>query len=185
MIGFIVDDARVNKESSMRYQEVNVTLSSATFSRLERGTPFNKGRAAEHAIEVIRVAVLAMYPPRTPEEWKDRSRYQGTGRYMLLLWYDLVCYALRRLMGKGDKLGSFTNHVSDQPTHVTLKIPIDLMSWIEKIARSRQSTISEATVHAIEYGHRVLDSQGGADGAERLRRVWRDIFHAIRKRFVS
>ena len=185
MIGFTVDDARVNKESSMRYQEVNVTLSSATFSRLEQGNPFNKRRVADQAIEVIRVAVLAMYPPRTPEEWKDRSRYQGIGRYMLLMSYDIVCYLLRRLMGKGDELGSFTNHVSDQPTHLTLKIPIDLMSWIEKIARSRQSTISEATVYAIEYGHRVLDSQGGADAAERLRRVWRDIFHAIRKRFVS
>ena len=104
---------------------------------------------------------------------------------MLLLWYDLVCYALRRLMGKGDELGSFTNPVSDQPTDLTLKIPIGLMSWIEKIARSRQSTTSEATVYTIEYGHRVLDSQGGADGAERLRRLWRDIFQAIRERFVS
>jgi len=166
-----------------QYQEVNVTVTSATFSRLKQANPFNKRRAAEQAIEVIRVAVYAMYPPRTPEEWKDRSRYQGAGRHILLFWYDLVCYLLRKLTGRNDDPGRYANHVSDQPTHLTLKIPIALMSWIEKIARSRQSTISEATVYAIEYGHRVLDSQGGGDGVKRFRRVWRDIFHAIRKRW--
>ena len=164
------------------YQEVNVTVTSATFSRLKQGNPFNKRRVAEQAIEVIRVAVYAMYPPRTPEEWKDRSRYQGAGRHILLFWYDLVCYLLSRLMDRDDDPGN-ANHVSDQATHLTLKIPNGLLNWIEKIARSRQSTIPEATVYAIEYGLRVLDSQGGADGVKRLRRVWRDIFHAIRGRW--
>ena len=166
-----------------QYQEVNVTVTSATFSRLKQANPFNKRRAAEQAIEVIRVAVYAMYPPRTPEEWKDRSRYQGAGRHILLFWYDLVCYLLSRLMDRDDDPGRDANHVSDQPAHLTLKIPNGLVSWIEKIARSRQSTIPEATVYAIEYGHRVLDSQGGAEGVKRLRRLWRDIFHAIRKRW--
>ena len=165
------------------YQEVNVTVTSATLSRLKEANPFNKRRAAEQAIEVIRVAVYAMYPPRTPEEWKDRSRYQGAGRHILLFWYDLVCYLLSRLMNRADDPGRDANHVSDQPTHLTLKIPNGLVSWIEKIARSRQSTIPEATVYAIEYGHRVLDSQGGAEGVKRLSRVWRDIFHAIRGRW--
>ena len=166
-----------------QYQEVNVTVTSATFSRLKQANPFNKRRVAEQAIEVIRVAVYAMYPPRTPEEWKDRSRYQGTGRHILLFWYDLVCYLLSRFLDRDDDPGRDANHVSEQPTHLTLKIPNGLVSWIEKIARSRQSTIPEATVYAIEYGHRVLDSQGGAEGVKRLSRVWRDIFHAIRGRW--
>jgi|SRR5215216_3426609 len=169
----------------VQYQEVNVTLSSATFSRLERGNPFNKRRVADQAIEVIRVALLTLYPPRTPEEWKDRSRYEGTGRHMLRFSYDLVCYLLRKLMGRNDDPDRYANHVPDQPGQITLKIPTGLMSWIEKLAHSRQSTIPEATVYAIEYGHRVLDSQRSSEEpAEDLRKVWRDIFHAILKRLV-
>ena len=166
---------------SGRYQKVNVTLSAATFSRLELANPFNNRRVAEMAIEAIRVAAYTMYPPHTPEEWKDRSRYQGMGRRMLLLLYDLVCYLPRRLMDRDDDLGN-ANHVSDQPSQIMLKIPIGLMSWIEKIARSNESTIPEATVYAIEYGLQVLDSQGGAEVEAGLGRVWRDIFHAIRQR---
>ncbi len=164
-----------------QYQEVKVTLSAATFSRLEQANPFNKRRVAEAAIEVIRVALYAMYPPRTPEEWKDTSRFQGAGRQCLLFCYDIGCYLLRKLVGRNDEKKS----VSQEPVQVTLKIPIGLLRWIEKIARSNQSTTPEATVYAIEYGHRVLDSQGGSQGVKDLRRVWRDIFDLIRKRFVK
>jgi len=167
----------------VQYQEVNVTLSAATFSRLEHANPFNKRRVAEQAIEAIRVALYTMYPPRTPEEWKDRSSFQGMGKNFLFFWYDLVCYLPRKLMGSNDDPGRDANHVSDQPVQLTLKIPIGLLRWIEKIARSKQSTIPEATVYAIEYGHQVLDSQGSSK--ERLREVWRDIFHAVRKRIVK
>jgi hypothetical protein len=77
----------------------------------------------------------------------------------------------------------YANHVSHEPVQITLKIPIGLLRWIEKIARSNQSTTPEATVYAIEYGLQVLDSQEAS--AEGLRRIWRDIFHAIRKRLVK
>jgi hypothetical protein len=87
----------------MRYQEVDVTLSAATFSRLEQGNPFNKRRVADQAIEVIRVALYTMYPPRTPEEWKDRSRFQGARRQFLLVCYDSACYMLHKLVGRGDE----------------------------------------------------------------------------------
>jgi hypothetical protein len=152
----------LNKGSPMGfadYQEVKVTLSAATFSRLEQGNPFNKRRVADQAIEAIRVAVYTMYPPRTPEEWKDRSRFQGAVKSVLLIWYDLVCYLLRKLISRHDEFGA--NHVSDQPAQITLKIPIGLMSWIDQIAHSRQSPIPDATVYAIEYGLRVLELQGG------------------------
>jgi hypothetical protein len=163
-----------------------VTLSAATFSRLERATPFNKRRVADQAIEAIRVALYTMYPPRTPEEWKDRSRFQGAGRHLLLVGYDLVCSLLRKSTNTDADPGRSANHVSEQPVQITLKIPIGLVRWIEKIARSQQSTLPEATIYAIEYGLRVLDSQGGAEGGgERLRRVWRDILRAIWKRFVN
>jgi hypothetical protein len=162
-----------------RYHEVTVTLSSATFSRLERGNPFNKRRVAEQAIETIRVAVYSMYPPRTPEEWKDKSRYEGVGRLVLLYFYDLFGYSLRRLLGRDEAV----NHVSDEPAQITLQIPIGLLHWIEKIARSNQSSIPEATLYAIEHGLRVLDSQSG--GAEGLRKVWSDIVDAIRKRLIK
>ena len=166
-----------------QHHEVIVTLSSATFARLERGNPFNKHRVAEQAIETIRVALLTMYPPRTPEEWNDQSRYEGAIRHVLLVTYDMLCYALRRLVGRADKLGSSADHHSDEPVQITLKIPAGMMSWIEKIARSRQSTVPEATVYAIEYGLQVLDSQDAkGDG---LRKVWGEIWRAIRKRFVG
>jgi hypothetical protein len=164
-----------------QYKEVNVTLSASTFSRLEQSNPFNKRRVAEQAIEVIRVAVYTMYPPQTPEEWKETSRFQGFGRYFLLSCYDIVCYLLRKLVGKDDK----NERSPDEPVQVTLKIPIGLLRWIEKIAVSNQSTIPEATVYAIEYGHRVLDSQRGSEGVKDVGRLWRDIFHSILKRIVK
>jgi len=168
---------------AVQYQEVNVTLSAATYARLKQGDPFSKRRVAEQAVEAIRVAIYTMYPPRAPEEWKDSSRYQGAERHILLFWYDLVSYLLRRLMGPDDDPGRDANHISDQPAQITLKIPIRLLQWIEKIARSNQSTTPEATVYAIEYGLRVLDSQDAS--GEGLRSVWRAIFHAIRKRLVK
>ena len=170
---------------SVQYQEVNVTLSAPTFSRLEQANPFNKRRVAEQAIEAIRVALYTMYPPRTPEEWKDTSRFQRAGRPILLFWYDLACHLLRKLIGSDDP-GRYANDVSERPAQLTLKIPIGLVKWIQEIARGQRSTIPEATVYAIEYGLRVLDSQGGAEGVgEGLRRVWRDILRAIWKRFVN
>lgn len=167
----------------IRYKKVNVTLSSTTFSRLERGNPF-KRRVNEQAIEAIRAAIFTLFPPHTPEEWKDRSRYQGTLRHALLWSYDMICYFLRKLTGRDDALGKNANHASPAPVQISLKIPIGLMSWIEKIARSNQSTIPEATVYAIEYGFRVFDSNR-KDGAEGLRKLWRDIFQAIFKRSAN
>ena len=166
----------------VQYQKVTVTLSASTFSRLEQSNPFNKRRVAEQAIEVIRVAVYTLYPPRTPEEWKDASRFQGFGKHFLLSCYDIVCCLLRKLMGTNDEA---VTHLSDEPVQVTLKIPIGLLRWIEKIAQSNQTTIPEATVYAIEYGHRVLDSQGGSEGVKDLGRLWRDIFDSILKRIVK
>jgi hypothetical protein len=166
-----------------QYQEVDATLSSATISRLEQGNPFNKRRIGQQAIAVIEIAVNTMYPPRTPEEWKDRSRYQGTGRHVLLLWYDLVCYLVRRLVGRNGGFATDAGHVVDEAVQITLKIPLGLLHWIEKIAGINQSTIPEATVYAIEYGLRVLDSQEGSEAG--LRRVWRDIFQTICKRIVK
>lgn len=165
-----------------QYQEVNVTLSSATFSRLEQGNPFNKRRVAEQAIAAIGVAVNTLYPPRTPEEWEDSSRYQGTGRHVLLLWYDMLFYLLRRLMGRNDQPGGAGLRVSGDAVQITLKIPLGLLGWIEKLARDNQSTIPEATVYAIEYGLRVLDAQDSSEDG--LRRVWRDIFNTLRKRII-
>ena len=171
----------------VKYQEVNVTLSAATFSRLQQRNPFNKRRVADEAIEAIRVALFTMYPPRTPEEWKDRSRYHGTGRYMILVSYDLVCYSLRKWTNMDADPESFAKHLSEQPVQIMLEIPIGLMRWIEQIARSKQISMPEATVYAIEYGLQVLDSQvGGAEGAgEGLRKVWSHILRAIRNRFVN
>ena len=88
---------------------------------------------------------------------------------------------LRKLVGNDEAV----THVSDEPVQVTLKIPIGLLRWIEKIAESNQTTIPEATIYAIEYGHRVLDSQGGSEGVKDLGRLWRDIFDSILKRIVK
>jgi hypothetical protein len=158
------------------YQEIRVTLSAATFSRLERASAFNKRRAADQAVEMIRVALLAMYPPRTPDEWNDKTRYQGVTRHILLTSYDLVCYSLRRSTGRQHDRGKQT----EQPTQITLKVPMGLVKWIQKLAHDRAITVPEATIFAIEYGHQVLDSQ--PKGAESPRKVWRDIIQAMWKR---
>lgn len=166
---------------SVRNQEINVTLSAATFSRLQQAKPFNKGRAADQAIEVIRAALYTMYPPRTPDEWKDGRMFQGTGRHILLSCYDVVCYLLRKVMGRDDDRGRYATEVAEPFVELTLKIPTGLVHWIEKVAQDQASTIPEAAVYAIEYGHRVLDSQDPMEG----RKIWRDIRRAIWKRLVN
>ena len=171
---------------AVKYQEVSITLSAATFSRLQQANPFNKQRAADQAIEVIRAALYTMYPPHTAEEWKDTSRFQGFGTHALLTLYDIVCYLLRKWTGSDVETRDNGNDLSGQPSQLTLKIPVGLMIWIEKIARQRPSTTPEATVYAIEYGHRVLDSQGDPERAgERARELLREIWSGIWKRFVN
>ena len=88
---------------------------------------------------------------------------------------------LHKLAGRNDEKKS----VAEEPVQVTLKIPIGMLRWIEKIARTNQSTIPEATVYAIEYGHRVLDSQGGSQGVKDLRSLWRDFLDSILNRVVK
>ena len=172
---------KVSRMGSVRYKEIKVTLSAATFSRLEQANPFNRGRAADQAIEVIRAALYTMYPPRTPDEWRDARKFQGIGRHILIFCYDVVCYLLRKLMGRDDDRGRYPNEVAQPFVALTLKIPIGLVHCIEKVAQDQASTIPEATVYAIEYGHRVLDSQDPLDG----RKIWRDIRCAIWKRLVN
>ena len=167
--------------ASVGYQEVTVTLSAVTFSRLQQTNPFNKDRAAESAIDVIRVALLTMYPPHTPEEWKDKSRFPSPTRTVLRFLYDIVCYLPRRLIGRTNALEDFADDAVDESAQLTLKIPVALIKWIEKIAQEQGSTLPEATVYAIEYGHRVSDSHGPEDA----RKVWRDIIQMIQKRLFS
>jgi hypothetical protein len=143
----------------VKYQEVSVTLSAATFSRLEQATPFNKSRVRDRAIEAISVALLTIYPPHTPEEWKDRSRFEGVARYQLLLSYDLICYSIRKWIGRNAEPEGYTIDGSELPVNLTLRIPTGLGKWIEQIAQSKRKTIPEATVYTIEYGLLVLDSQ--------------------------
>ena len=162
-----------------KYQKVTVTLSATTFSRLEQ-TAFNKGRVADHAVEKIRVAIFELFPPRNPDDWRDKSRYQGAWKHILLIWYDLICHVLRKWTGRQINQEKYAANDAKQPFQLTLKIPMGLMKWIEEIARSRQMTIPEATVYGIEYGLQVLDSQGSPEEVDqKLRRTWRDIWRAI------
>ena len=166
---------------SVDYQPVTVTLSSATFARLQQANPFNKDRAADNAIGVIRIALLTMYPPQTPDEWKDKSRFPSPTRTTLHFLYDVGCYLLRKVIGRTDVLANVSNDIVDASAELTLKIPVALVKWVEKIAHEQGITLSEATVYAIEYGHRVSDSHGPED----VRKVWRDIVQIIQKRLFS
>jgi hypothetical protein len=145
---------------------------------LEQACPFNKRRISEQAVETIRVALYTIYPPRSSEDWKDQTRFQGWGRTFLLFWYDIPSYFLRGLIGSNGDPARYPDDLSEQATQLTLKIPNGLVKWIEEIARDQRSTIPEATVYAIEYGLKVLDSQTGAD-TEGLGRIWHGIFRAI------
>jgi len=166
----------------VRYRDVSVNLSAATRSKLEQSNPFNKDRVAEQAVEAIRVALYMIYPPRTVEDWKDRTRSQGSGKTFLLFVYDIVSYLGRRLIGS--KEPERYPEVSERSDPVTLHIPIGLAKWIEEIARDHRITIPEATVYAIEYGLKVLETQTAAD-RQGLDGIWRDIFRALRHRMFK
>jgi hypothetical protein len=162
-----------------KYQKVTVTLSATTFSRLEQSA-FNERRVADHAVEKIRVAIFEIFPPHKPDEWKDKSRYQGAWKHILLLWYDLICHVLRKWTGREVDRKKDDAHDVKQSFQLTLQIPTGLMKWIEEIARNKQTTIPEATVYAIEYGLQVLDSQGSPEEVDqKVRHTWRDIWRAI------
>lgn len=162
-----------------RYQKVAVVLPAMTFSRLEQAA-LNKRRMADDAVEKIRVAVFELFPPARNEEWGDKSRYQGAGRHMLLLWYDLICHALRRRIGGGVEPEKYAVYDEKQSYPLTINVPPGLMKWIEEISRNRRMTVSEATVYAIEYGLQVLDSQGSPHEVEQnLRQTWRDIWRLM------
>ena len=163
----------------VKYQQVTIRLPAATYNRLAQAT-LNKRRVTDLAVEKIRVAISELFPSRTPEEWKDRSRMEGAWRYQLLLWYDLLCYLLHKWTGREVNQEKQVMPDSGQFLHLTLKIPGGLMKWVEEIARSRRLTIREATVYAVEYGIHVLDSQGSPEELEHMMwQMWREIWRAI------
>lgn len=164
----------------VKYQQVTVTLSAATLSSLEQAS-FDQRHAAEHAVARIRAAVFELFPPRTPDDWRDKSRYQGTCKHLLVVWYDLACHLLRRLVGRN--IGQERRAAEARQLYqLTLQIPIGLMRWVEEIARRRQLTIPEAAAYAVEYGSQMLASQGGPKEVdEKLRQTWRDIWRAMWK----
>jgi len=163
-----------------KYQAVTVTLPAATLGRLRQGV-FNKRRVADQAVEMIRIALLALFPPRTPEEWKDTSRMQGVGKYLLLLSYDFARHVLHKLTGRGTDEREYAADGPGQSYRLTLIIPAGFMRWIEEIARGRQMAIPDATAYAVEYGFRVSDSQGSSAGDvnQNLRRAWGEILRAV------
>jgi len=163
----------------VRYQQVTIRLPAATYNRLAQAT-IDGRHMAESTVEKIRVAIFKLFPPRTPEDWKDKSRYEGMWRNLLLFWLDCLCYTLRDWTGREVNQKKQVVHDSGRLLPLTLKIPLGLMRWIEEIARSRQMTIPEATAYAVEYGIQVLDSQKSRDDGEQpLRQIWRDIWRAI------
>jgi hypothetical protein len=171
--------------SRTKYQPVTVTLPAATFSRLWQGTIF-KRRVADQAVEMIRIALLALFPPRTPEEREDKSKMQGAGRHMLLLYYDFARHLWRRLMGRETSEGGYAAVGTGQSYQLTLMVPAGFMRWIEEVARGRQMSVPDAAAYAVEYGLRVLDSQGSAaDVNQGLRQVWRDILRAVWRRLKA
>ena len=173
--------------SRTKFQTVTVTLPAATFRRLRQGA-INKAssrRVADQAVEMIRIALLALFPPRTPEDWKDKSRMQGAGRHMLLLYYDFARHLWRRLTGRETDEGEYAAGGAEQSYRLTLMIPAGFMRWIEEVARGKQMSIPDAAAYAVEYGFRVLDSRGSdeaRDANQNLRRAWREILRAVWKR---
>ena len=168
--------------SRTKYQPVTVTLPAATFGRLWQGTLF-KRRVADQAVEMIRVALLALFPPRTPEDRNDKSRMQGAGRHMLLLYYDFARHLWHRLTGRETDEGEHAAGGAERSYQLTLKVPAGFMRWLEELARGRQVSVPDAAAYAVEYGLRVLDAQGSAaDVNQGLRQVWRDILRAVWRR---
>jgi hypothetical protein len=166
--------------SRTKFQPVTVTLSAATSRRLWQATLF-KRRVADQAVEMVRIALLALFPPRTAEDWNDKSRMQGAWGYSLLLFHDFARHLWHRLTGRGADEGEYAAGAAGQPHQLTLMVPAGFMRWIEEIARGRRMSVPDATVYAIEYGLRVLDS-GGSDADEvnqSLRRAWREILRAV------
>jgi hypothetical protein len=136
---------------------------------------------------MIRIALLTLYPPRTPEEWNDKSRMQGAGRHILLLSYDFAGHVLHKLTGRETDEGEYVADGAKQSCRLTLMIPAGFMRWIEEIARGRGVAVPDATAYAVEYGLRVLDSQGSSAGDvnRNLRRAWREILRAVWNRLKA
>ena len=164
----------------IKYQQITVTLSATTCKKL--ADPFSGySRLADSAVEKIRHAVFHLFPRRTSEEQRDYSRYQGAFRYAFLVGYDLICSIIRRWIGREPYWGKPDN--IEEPLKVTLNIPIGLMKWIEQIAHDRQMSIPDATVYAVEYGIKVLNSQGTPEKQEELKQMWRDVWRRTWNRF--
>ena len=166
--------------SRTKFQPIAVTLPAATFRRLWQRTPF-KGRVADEAVEMVRIALLELFPPRKPEDWNDKSRMQGAGKYRLLLFYDFARHLWHRLAGGEADEWEYAAGGAGQPHQLTLMIPAGFMRWIEEVARGRRMAVPDATAYAVEYGLRVLDSAGSSGGEvnRNLRRVWREILRAV------
>ena len=160
----------------IKYSQITVTLSAAICEKL--ADPFSGySRLADSAVERLRIAILDIFPHRTPEERRDKSQYHGAWRYPLLIWYDLVCSVFRRLIGQEPYWGKPDN--IEEPQKIVLNIPIGLMKWVEQIAHDRKMSISEAMVYAIEHGIKVLDSQRNPEKQEEFKQMWRDVWRSI------
>src|SRR4030095_10155426 len=115
-----------------QYQEVPVVLSGATLKRLEQPCP-NKRRVPDYAVELIRVAIFQMFPPKPTEDWRDRGGLSAF-RAPLLLSYDYICFALRRGSGRGVDSNEEDGKDTKPQRELTLKIPVNLIKWIDRIA---------------------------------------------------
>lgn len=163
----------------VKYQHVTVILSGETMARLKEGTPFSDKRVPDHAIEMLRIALFKLFPPKTPDEWKDLSRYQGFLKPHWHFWFDLACHKMSNLIGRKTSLDWYARNDVEPTGQLTLQVPLGLMKWVEEISRSKRVTISEAAAYAIEYAYREVMPKKRARNTDRGRHNWRSVLRYV------
>ena len=146
--------------------EISIELSPLVVNRLRE---FSLGQLtlAEEAVRLLRYAIREMFPPRTPDEWRNFVRKED--------WK----YLLQTLTRKSKK--DVDQEVpGDQPYKVMLEVPLDIMDKVEEIAQFKQITVSEAAVYSIEYAFsEVFPPKTQEELTKELRETWRGIFRTI------
>ena len=150
-------------------REISIELSPQVVNWL-REFSLGQRTLAEEAVRMLRYALREMFPPRSPDEWRNFVGKED--------WKYLLQTLTRKSREDVDQ-----NVPIDQTYKVTLEVPLDMMDKVEEIAQFKQITVSEAAVYTIEYAFsEVFPPKTQEEVTKELRETWRGIFRTIWKR---
>ena len=151
---------------SSDYHEINIELTPLMVNRLKQSS-LGKRTLAEEAVRMMRYALRQMFPPRSPDEWKNVVGKED--------WKELLHsfqFKARENINQDVPL--------NQSYKTVLEVPSDMMAKIEEIAEFKQITVVEAAAYTIEYAlTEVFPPKTTEELNKELRETWRGIIRAI------